>query len=214
LTQDPPMAQYFQIHPTHPQPRLIHRACEIIRDGGVIAYPTDSSYALGCAIGEKQAMERIRRIRRLDDTHNFTLVCRDLSDISQYARLDNTVFRLIRACTPGRYTFILEATREVPRRLQHPKRRTIGIRIPDFPVVSALVAELGEPLMSSTLILPDRDTPENDPQGIRDALEHDLDLVIDAGPVDNQPTTVVDLSGGTPEVLRAGSGPTDVFRRD
>jgi tRNA threonylcarbamoyl adenosine modification protein (Sua5/YciO/YrdC/YwlC family) len=205
------MAQYFQVHPTHPQPRLIRGACEIVRDGGVIAYPTDSSYALGCAIGNKEAMDRIRRIRDLDDSHNFTLVCRDLSDISHYARFDNTIFRLIKACTPGRYTFILEATREVPRRLQNPKRRTIGIRIPDFPFVAALVEELGEPLMSSTLILPGEQLPENDPETIRQRLEHEVELVIDAGPVDNQPTTVVDMSTGAPVVLREGGGQTDVF---
>ncbi len=205
------MAQYFRIHPTHPQPRLVHRACEIIRGGGVIAYPTDSSYALGCAIGDKQAMERIRRIRELDQDHNFTLVCRDLSAIAQYARIDNTTFRLIKSCTPGRYTFILAATREVPRRLQHPKRRTIGIRVPDSPLVSALLAELGEPLMSSTLILSGNTMPENDPETIRAALEHDLELVIDAGAVDNLPTTVVDLSEGVPTVLREGGGSVAVF---
>ncbi len=205
------MAQYFQVHATHPQPRLVRRACEIVRAGGVIAYPTDSSYALGCAIGDKQALERIRRIRQVDHTHNFTLVCRDLSDISQYARLDNTVFRLIKSLTPGRYTFILEATREVPRRLQNSRRRTIGIRVPAFPVVQALLGELGEPLMSSTLILPGEDMPHNDPEEIRERLEHDIDLVIDAGAVDNQPTTVVDLSRGVPEVLRTGGGPVDVF---
>lgn len=206
------MAQFFQIHPTHPQPRLIARACEIVRGGGVIAYPTDSSYALGCAIGDKQAMERIRAIRELGDGHNFTLVCRALSDISLYAKLDNTVFRLIKACTPGPYTFILPATREVPRRLQHARRRTIGIRIPDFPLVSALIEELGEPLMSSTLILPGHELPENDPASIRQTLEHRLDLVIDAGPVDNQPTTVVDVSEGAPVVIREGAGALDKFR--
>lgn len=207
------MAQYFQIHPTHPQARLVSRACEIVRAGGIIAYPTDSSYALGCAIGDKQAMERIRAIRNLDETHNFTLVCRDFSAISLYARIDNTLFRLIKACTPGPYTFILAATREVPRRLQHARRRTIGIRIPDFPVVTALLDELGEPLMSSTLILPGNDLPENDPVEIREVLEHQIDLVIDAGPVDNQPTTVVDLSAGEPVVVREGAGPVALFRR-
>lgn len=207
------MAQYFQIHPTHPQARLVSRACEIVRTGGIIAYPTDSSYALGCAIGDKQAMERIRAIRNLDETHNFTLVCRDFSAISLYARIDNTLFRLIKACTPGPYTFILAATREVPRRLQHARRRTIGIRIPDFPVVTALLDELGEPLMSSTLILPGNDLPENDPVEIREVLEHQVDLVIDAGPVDNQPTTVVDLSAGEPVVIREGAGPVALFRR-
>ncbi len=205
------MAQFFQVHPTHPQPRLIRRAADIVRDGGVVAYPTDSSYALGCAVGDKQAMERIRRIREVDDDHNFTLVCRDLADISQYARLDNSVFRLIKACTPGRYTFILGATREVPRRLQHPKRRTIGIRVPDHAVAQALASELGEPLMSSTLILPGESMPLNDADAIRERLEHEVELVIDTGAVDNQPTTVVDLSGGVPEVLRVGGGAVDVF---
>ncbi len=206
------MAQYFQVHPTHPQPRLAHRACEIVREGGVIAYPTDSCYALGCAIGDKQAMERIRQIRQLDDDHNFTLVCRDLADIAIYAKVDNSTYRLIRACTPGPYTFILQATREVPRRLQHAKRRTIGIRVPDFPLVSALLAELGAPLMSSTLMLPGDDFPENDAVEIRDRLQHQVDLVIDAGPVDNQPTTVVNLADGGAEVLREGKGPVDPFR--
>lgn len=205
------MAQYFQVHPTHPQPRLVHRACQIIREGGVIAYPTDSSYALGCAIGDKAAMERIRSIRNLDDRHNFTLVCRDLADISSYARVDNSVFRLLKSLTPGRYTFVLGATREVPRRLQNPRRRTIGIRVPDSPLVQALLGELGEPIMSSTLILPGEEMPENDAEEIRERLEHQLELVIDAGPVDNQPTTVVDLSDGEPRVLRTGGGPVDIF---
>ncbi len=205
------MAQYFQVHPTHPQPRLVHRACQIIREGGVIAYPTDSSYALGCAIGDKAAMERIRGIRNLDDRHNFTLVCRDLADISSYARVDNSVFRLLKSLTPGRYTFVLGATREVPRRLQNPRRRTIGIRVPDSPLVQALLGELGEPIMSSTLILPGEEMPENDAEEIRERLEHQLELVIDAGPVDNQPTTVVDLSDGEPRVLRTGGGPVDIF---
>lgn len=205
------MAQYFQVHPTHPQPRLVHRACQIIREGGVIAYPTDSSYALGCAIGDKAAMERIRSIRNLDDRHNFTLVCRDLADISSYARVDNSVFRLLKSLTPGRYTFVLGATREVPRRLQNPRRRTIGIRVPDSPLVQSLLGELGEPIMSSTLILPGEEMPENDAEEIRERLEHQLELVIDAGPVDNQPTTVVDLSDGEPRVLRTGGGPVDVF---
>lgn len=205
------MAQYFQVHPTHPQPRLVHRACQIIREGGVIAYPTDSSYALGCAIGDKAAMERIRGIRNLDDRHNFTLVCRDLADISSYARVDNSVFRLLKSLTPGRYTFVLGATREVPRRLQNPRRRTIGIRVPDSPLVQSLLGELGEPIMSSTLILPGEEMPENDAEEIRERLEHQLELVIDAGPVDNQPTTVVDLSDGEPRVLRTGGGPVDVF---
>jgi len=205
------MAQYFSIHPDNPQPRLLRRACDIVSQGGVIAYPTDSSYALGCAIGDKQAMERIRRIRQLDDGHNFTLVCRDLSDISTYARFDNSIYRSLKACTPGPYTFILNATKEVPRRLQHAKRRTIGIRVPDFQLVSDMLGEYGEPLMSSTLILPGRDLPENDAEEIRERLERDVDLVIDAGPVDNQPTTVVDCSGPVPEIVRVGAGDPSPF---
>ncbi|GJL84154.1 MAG: threonylcarbamoyl-AMP synthase [marine bacterium B5-7] len=205
------MAQHFQLHPTHPQLRLIHRAVEIVRDGGVIAYPTDSSYALGCTIGDKQAMERIRSIREVDASHNFTLVCSDLSHISLYAKFDNSIYRLLKVLTPGPYTFILPATREVPRRLQHPRKRTIGIRVPDYPIVDALLDELGEPLMSSTLIFPGDELPENDPLEIRDRLEHDIDLVIDGGPVDNQPTTVVDLTDGAPKIVREGKGAVDLL---
>jgi tRNA threonylcarbamoyl adenosine modification protein (Sua5/YciO/YrdC/YwlC family) len=200
------MAQFFQIHPVNPQLRLIRQAVEIIRRGGVIAYPTDSSYALGCHIGDKQAMERIRRIRRLDDKHNFTLVCADLSQLAQYARVGNADFRLLKAHTPGAYTFILPATREVPRRLQHAKRKTIGLRLPAHPVVHALLAELGEPLMSVSLILPSEDTPFADAHDIRARLEHEIDLVIDAGPCDIEPTTVVVLEAGAARVTRAGKG--------
>lgn len=205
------MAQYFQVHPENPQQRLMLRACEIVRSGGVIAYPTDSSYALGCALGDKKALERIRRIRRLDSSHNFTLVCRDLSDIGIYAKFDNSIYRLLKACTPGAYTFILEASKEVPRRLQHAKKRTIGIRVPDSIVVRALLSEFNEPLMSSTLILPDNEIPENDADEIREALESELDLVIDAGAVSNQPTTVVDCSDGVPHVVRLGGGDPSPF---
>ena len=173
------MSQYFQVHPVNPQARLIQQAVEIIRADGLVVYPTDSSYALGCHVGDKTGMERIRRIRNLDNRHNFTLMCRDLSEISTYAKVDNSSYRLLKSLTPGPYTFILKATHEVPRRLQNPKRKTIGIRIPDHPVAQALLDELGEPLMSSTLILPGQEHPETDAQDIREKLEHAVDLVID-----------------------------------
>jgi len=205
------MSQFFQIHPDNPQPRLIDKAVEIIRQGGVIAYPTDSGYALGCHLGDKNAQERIRRIREVDDKHNFTLVCRDLSELATYAKVDNTAYRLIKSLTPGPYTFILAATREVPRRLQNPKRKTIGLRVPDNRIAQALLETLGEPLMSSTLILPGDDMPLTDPYDIRDTLEHSLDLVIDGGYCGFEPTTVVDLTGDTPVVLREGLGDVGVF---
>ena len=200
------MSQFFQIHPDNPQSRLIRQAAQILREGGVIAYPTDSSYALGCHLGDKTAMERIQAIRRADKNHNFTLVCRDLSDIGTYARVDNSQFRLLKAVTPGPFTFILRATHEVPRRLQNPKRKTIGIRIPDNPIVHALLDELGEPIMSSTLLLPGHLWPLNDPEEIREQLEHQLDLVIDGGHCPQEPTTVLDLSDTTPVLLRQGGG--------
>jgi tRNA threonylcarbamoyl adenosine modification protein (Sua5/YciO/YrdC/YwlC family) len=200
------MSQYFSLHPVNPQLRLIRRAVEILRDGGVVVYPTDSCYALGCQLGDKDAMERIRRIRQADKDHNFTLVCRDLSEIATYAKVDNPTFRLLKAYTPGPYTFILEATREVPRRLQHPKRKTIGIRVPDHPVPQAMLAELGEPIMSSTLILPGDDAPLTDPEEMRERLEHQVELVMDAGPCGLEATTVVDLSGEAPRLLRSGRG--------
>lgn len=205
------MSQYFKIHPGSPQPRLIHQAVEIIRAGGVIAYPTDSSYALGCAIGNKEAMERIRRIRKVGPEHNFTLVCKDLSELSNYAKVNNDTYRRLKRFTPGPYTFILAATREVPRRLQHPKRRSIGLRVPDYPIVSALLTQLGEPLMSSTLIMPGEDLPLNDPENIRERLEHAVELVVDGGPCDWQPTTVVDMVSGAPEVRREGKGSVGAF---
>ena len=205
------MSQYFKAHPANPQPRLIRRAVEIIRGGGVIAYPTDSSYALGCAIGEKAPLERIRRIRKVGDEHNFTLVCNDLSELSVYAAVDNDAFRLLKRFTPGPYTFILAATREVPRRLQHPRRRSIGLRVPDYPIVSALLAQLSEPLMSSTLILPGERRALNDAEEIRARLEHEIDLVIDGGPCDALPTSVVDLASGAPQVRREGKGDTTAF---
>lgn len=200
------MSQYFAIHPEKPQPRLIRSAAAIIRAGGVIAYPTDSGYALGCQVGEKAALQRIIRIRQLDDRHNFTLVCRDLSELATYARVGNRVFRLLKANTPGSYTFILPATREVPRRLMHPRRKTIGLRIPDHPITLALLEELDEPLMSTTLILPNTNGPMADPGAIRDALERRIELVIDGGWCSNEPTTVVELTGDAPVIARAGRG--------
>lgn len=205
------MSQFFQIHPDNPQLRLIHRAIDLLRDGGVIVYPTDSSYALGCLIGDKGAMERIRRIRQVDNRHNFTLVCRDMAQISGYAKVDNTAFRMLRKLTPGPYTFIFMATHEVPRRLQHPKRKTIGIRIPDNAITQALLQELGEPLMSSTLILPGQEVMMTDPEEMRERLEHHVDLVIDGGNCGLEPTTVIDYTTGVPEVLRAGKGDPSVF---
>lgn len=207
------MSQFFQIHPQDPQPRLIHRAVEWLREGAVIAYPTDSSYALGCVIGDKGAMERIRRLRNLGDKHNFTLVCRDLSEIATYAKVDNTAYRLLKTLTPGPYTFILKATHEVPRRLQHPKRKTIGIRVPDNNIAQALLAELGEPLMSTTLILPGADMPMTDPEEMRERLEHDVDLVIDGGNCGFEPTTVVDLVDGVPTLVRTGKGDATLFKQ-
>src|SRR3982751_294878 len=204
------MAQYFSVHPENPQQRLIRAAVDIIRDGGVIAYPTDSCYALGCHIGDKGAMERIRRIRDVDERHHFTLVCRNLSEVGQFAKVDNLQYRLIRANTPGSYTFILRATRDVPRRLLTP-RHTIGVRIPDHAVALALLEELQEPLLSSTLILPAHGQPLNDPHDIRRLLEHQLDLVIDSGSCDGQVTTVVDLSGDAPRLVREGRGDTRPF---
>ena len=200
------MAKIIEIHPVDPQPRLVAKIVETIREGGLIAYPTDSSYAFGCHIGDKRAMDRIRRIRRTDKNHNFTLVCSDLSEISTYARVDNWAYRMLKAMTPGPYTFILPATREVPKRLQHPKRRTIGLRVPDHPLVRAVLEALGEPIMSSTLLLPGDDLPLTDPRDIEERIGHDIDLIIDAGPTGIDPTSVIDLSEGTVEVLRVGRG--------
>ncbi len=205
------MTQYFQIHPRNPQTRLIRQAVGILRTGGVIAYPTDSSYALGCRIGDKAAMERIRRIRALDDRHDFTLVCRDLSEVAVYARVGNADYRILRAGTPGPYTFILPATREVPRRLQNPRRKTIGLRVPAHAITQALLAELEEPLMSVTLIPPGEDLPLAEPQEIRERLEHELDLVIDGGNCGWEPTTVVVLTDGVATVMRLGKGGTGTF---
>ncbi|TDI78585.1 MAG: threonylcarbamoyl-AMP synthase [Betaproteobacteria bacterium] len=200
------MAQFFSIHPDNPQSRLIRQAAALVRAGGVIIYPTDSCYAFGCQLGDKSAMTRIRTIRHVDEQHHFSLVCRDLAEISNYAKVNNSQYRLLKANTPGSYTFILEATREVPRRLQHPKRNTIGLRIPDHPIVQALLAELGEPLLNSTLILPGEEFPLNDPGEIRERLEHQVELVIDGGSCGLVMTTVIDLTGGKPELVRHGRG--------
>lgn len=198
------MAQYFEIHPTNPQKRLTHQAAEVIRGGGVIAYPTDSSYALGCHLGDKEAAERIRRIRRVGPEHNFTLVVKDLSEIAQYARVENDQYRMLKSLTPGPFTFILPATREVPRRLQHPKRKTIGLRVPDYPIVQALLEELGEPLMSSTLIMPGETVPISEPMEIRDRLQHDIDLVIDGGFCGTEPSSVIEWTDDVPRIARHG----------
>lgn len=205
------MNQFISIHPQNPQARLISQAVAVLHGGGLIIYPTDSSYALGCQIGNKAAMERIARIRRLENTHNFTLVCRDLSEIAVYAKVDNAAFRLMKNLAPGPYTFILKATHEVPRRLQNPKRKTIGIRVPDNRIVNALLEMLGEPIMSSTLILPGRDMPENDPEEIREQLEKQVDLIIDGGPCSIEPTTVLELMDDGPVVARLGKGAVDML---
>ncbi|MGQ9659529.1 MAG: L-threonylcarbamoyladenylate synthase [Thermochromatium sp.] len=205
------MAQFFQIHPDNPQPRLIRRAVEILLQGGVIVYPTDSSYALGCQIGEKSAMERIRRIRRVDDRHYFTLVCRDLSEIATYAKIDDRAYRLLRSLTPGAYTFIHEATKQVPRRLLHPKRKAIGLRVPDNAICRALLGELNQPILSTTLILPDHDEPLTDPYDMREWLDKQVDLIIDGGFCGLEPTTVVDMTVDPPALVRRGKGDTTLF---
>jgi tRNA threonylcarbamoyl adenosine modification protein (Sua5/YciO/YrdC/YwlC family) len=201
------MAQFFSIHPDNPQPRLIKQAAEMLRNGAVIVYPTDSGYAIGCHLDDKEAVARIRQIRGLDEKHLMTLVCRDLSELAHYARVDNAQFRLLKNNTPGSYTFILEATKEVPRRLQHPKRSTIGLRIPDHPVALALLEELGEPLLSSTLILPEEDQPLTDVAEIREHLEKLVELVIEGGIVGGESTTVIDLTDDRPVLVRRGKGP-------
>lgn len=205
------MVQLFQIHPQNPQARLISQAVKIIQKGGIMAYPTDSSYALGCHIGDAKALERIRTIRQAGPDHNFTLVCEDLSELAKYARVENQDYRLLKRLTPGPYTFILPATREVPRRLQHPKRKTIGLRVPDFPIVSALLAELGEPIMSSTLWMQRDDLPLNDAHDIEERIGHEVDLIIDAGPCDLQPTTVIEIDHGRVRVVRQGKGDAGTF---
>ena len=205
------MSQFFQIQPENPQARLIKQAVEIIRNGGVVVYPTDSSYAVGCHIGDKSAVDRIRALRRLDDKHNFTLVCSDLSQLGLFAKVDTSAFRLLKAHTPGPYTFILSATREVPRMLMHPKRRTIGLRVPQHPIAQALLAELGEPLMSVTLILPGESLPLSDPYEIREQIEHQVDLIIDGGYGGLEASTVVNLTDGDPQVTRVGCGDPSPF---
>lgn len=206
------MSQLFQLHPKDPQRRLLRQAAERLRAGGLIVYPTDSCYALGCQIGDKEAMERLARIRQTDKHHHFTLVCRDLSEIARYARVGTWQYRLLRANTPGPYTFLLQATREVPRRLQHPKRSTIGIRIPDHPVPLGLLEELGEPIMSSTLLLPGDDLPLTDAEEIHARIGKAVDLVLDGGNCGLDPTTVVDLAGDAPMVVREGRGDSAPFR--
>jgi tRNA threonylcarbamoyl adenosine modification protein (Sua5/YciO/YrdC/YwlC family) len=200
------VAKIIEIHPTDPQPRRVETIVQIIRSGGLIAYPTDSSYAFGCHIGDKGAMDRIHRIRRTDKRHNFTLVCSDLSEIGTYARVDNWAYRMLKSLTPGPYTFILEATREVPKRLQNPKRRTIGLRVPDHPLVHAMLDSLGEPIMSSTLLLPGDDMPMTDSAEIEERIGSQIEAIVDAGSTGIEPTSVIDMSGGSAEVLRVGRG--------
>ncbi len=202
-------SQYFELHPVSPQLRSIRQAADIVRSGGVIAYPTDSCYALGCHINDKNALERLRAIRGAGRHHHFTLVCADLTDVGRYARLDTWQFRLLKSCTPGPYTFLLHATRETPRRLQHERRRTIGVRIPDHPVPHMLLTELGEPLMSSTLILPGDEQPLTHGREIQERLSNDIDAVLDGGDCGLEPTTVVDLSSSPPVIVREGKGRLD-----
>lgn len=208
------MSQFFQIHPQNPQARLIRQSVEVLRNSGLIVYPTDSMYAFGCQIGDKSALERLRRIRKLDENYNFSLVCRDLSEISTFARVENSVFRLLKAITPGPYTFILNASKEVPRRLLHPKRKTIGIRVPDHAIVQALLQELGEPMLSATFVLPNQKEPIGDPEEIRDAVGHEVDLVIDGQGCGYEPTTIVDLTEGYPQVIREGKGDIKIFENN
>ncbi|MGA3680528.1 L-threonylcarbamoyladenylate synthase [Pseudomonas graminis] len=205
------MSQFFQVHPENPQARLIKQAVEIIRAGGLVVYPTDSSYALGCQMGDKTAVERIRRLRQLDDKHNFTLMCSDLSQLGLFAKVDTAAFRVLKAHTPGPYTFILGATRDVPRLVLHPKRRTIGLRVPGHPIAQALLQELGEPLMSVSLILPGETIPMSDPYEMRGILEHQVDLIIDAGEGGISASTVVNLTDGEPQVVRVGCGDPTPF---
>jgi tRNA threonylcarbamoyl adenosine modification protein (Sua5/YciO/YrdC/YwlC family) len=205
------MAQYFVMHPENPQPRLVQQSVEILLGGGVIAYPTDSSYALACILGNKDAQDRIREIRGVDESRHFTLVCRNLAELATYAQVDNTQFRLLKANTPGRYTFILKATREVPRRLQHPKRSTVGLRVPQHAVTQAILEVLNQPLLSMTLSLPGEAEPLNEAWEIRERLERQVDLVIDAGACLANPTTVIDLTDGTPQLIRLGAGDPKPF---
>jgi tRNA threonylcarbamoyl adenosine modification protein (Sua5/YciO/YrdC/YwlC family) len=205
------VAKYFDVHPANPQPRAIRQVADVIRADGVIAYPTDSCFALGCRMGNKAGLDRIREIRHLDDRHHFTLMCRDFARLGQFVTINNASFRAVKSATPGPYTFILPATREVPRRLLHPRKRTVGVRIPDHVVVQALLDELGEPLVSSTLLLPGQDEPMTMGWEIKEALDHAVDAVLDSGECGLEPTTVVDLSDGDPVILRAGAGDPDRF---
>lgn len=205
------MSQLFQIHPDNPQARLIRGAVDILREGGVIVYPTDSCYALGCHIGDKRALEQLRRIRQVDDKHNFTLMCRDMAEMSNYAMIDNIAYRLIRNLTPGPYTFILPAMRIVPKRLLHPKRKTIGVRVPDNTIAMALMQELGEPILSTTLLLPGEEMPMTDPYDIRDTIGNQVELVIDGGYCGFEPTTVVELLDETPQIVRQGKGAAEML---
>ncbi|WP_328988973.1 L-threonylcarbamoyladenylate synthase [Kribbella sp. NBC_01245] len=205
------MARYFDVHPENPQKRAIGQVVDLIRSGGLIAYPTDSCFALGCQLGNAEGLERIRQIRRLDDRHHFTLVCQDFAQLGQFVHINNTVFRAVKAATPGSYTFILPATKEVPRRLMHPKKKTVGVRIPDHVVTQALLAELGEPLLSTTLLLPDEEEPMTQGWEIKEALDHAVDAVIDSGDCGTDPTTVIDFSEDVPEVVRIGAGDPTPF---
>jgi tRNA threonylcarbamoyl adenosine modification protein (Sua5/YciO/YrdC/YwlC family) len=205
------MSAFVEIHPQTPQPRLVRQAAEVVREGGVIVYPTDTCYALGCAIGEKDARDRIRRIRGIPPDHRFTLICRDLSESATYAVFDTSVYRMLKANTPGAYAFILKGTREVPRRLMDPKRKTIGLRVPDHPIALALLTELDAPMMTSSLILRDETEPLTDPETIRERLDHQVDLIIDGGMGGSDPTTVVDLTGEVPRVIRVGKGDPSPF---
>ena len=205
------MAKYFDVHPDNPQPRAIRQVVDIVRAGGLIAYPTDSCFALGCALGNKDGMDRIREIRHLDDRHHFTLMCRDFAQLGQFVQINNALFRILKASTPGPYTFILPATRDVPRRLMHPKKRTVGVRIPDHVVALALLTELAEPMLSSTLILPGAEEPMTHGWEIKEELDHALDAVIDSGDCGVEPTTVIDFSGPEPEILRKGAGDISRF---
>ncbi|MET8085639.1 L-threonylcarbamoyladenylate synthase [Micromonospora sp. NPDC005237] len=205
------MARYYDVHPENPQPRIIGQVADLIRGGGLVAYPTDSCYALGIQLGNQDGLDRIRQIRHLDDRHHFTLVCRDFAQLGQFVQISNAVFRLVKASTPGSYTFILPATKEVPRRMLHPKKRTVGVRVPRHTVTQALLAELGEPLVSSTLALPGEDEPMTQGWEIKERLDHQLDAVLDAGDCGKEPTTVIDLSGPEPEILRRGAGDVSRF---
>ena len=208
------MSQFFSLHPEQPQPRLVRQAAEIIHRGGLVVFPTDSAYALGGHMGDTALLQRIRRLRGVDERHHFTLMCRDLAEIGTYARVDNSQYRLLKATTPGTYTFILEGTRELPRRLMHPKRKTIGLRVPDHPLVSALLTELGEPMLTSTLLLPGEEHPLADIDEIRERLEKHVDLIMEAGYCGPEATTVVDLTAGAPKLVRAGKGDLEPFGFD